>query len=82
MCIIIKRVMVVLKTYPLGNQERLPFTVLMLFTILTTPRLCSYISFKIWYGFTIDEICSLRLLSFLQTYPSQTFMLLYRAFRI
>jgi hypothetical protein len=82
MRIIIKPIMLVLNTYYLGNQERLPFIVLMLVSIRITPLLFSYCSFKIWYGFTIDENCSLLLLSFLQTYPSLTFMLLYRAFHI
>ena len=82
MCIIIKRNIVELNTYPLGNQELLPFTVLKLFSINISPPLFIYSSFKIWYGFTIDENCSLHLLSLLQTYPSQTFMLLYRASHI
>ena len=79
MCIIINRNSLVLSTYCLGNQVSLPFTVLMLFRILITPRISSYSSLKILYGFTIYEICSLHLLSLLQTYPSKTFMLLYRA---
>jgi len=74
--------MVVLNTYPLGNQELLPFTVLISFRIAINMQLFSYSSFKIWYDFTIDEICSLHLMSLLQTYPSQTFMLLYRASHI
>jgi len=63
MCIIVTR-NDGLKYISFGNQERLPFTVLMLRKFIT-PRLFSYSSFRIWYGFTVYEICSLQLVSFL-----------------
>jgi len=37
----------------------------MLFGTVIIPRLLSYDSFRIWYGFTIDEIYILELLSLL-----------------
>ena len=65
MFIIVKSIVLVLNIYPLGNQESLPFSFLLFLRILITPRLFSYSSLNIWYGLTIEETCSLRLLSLL-----------------
>ena len=65
MYVIIKHNTVVLNTYPFVNQEHLPFTVLILFTILISPRIFSYSSFRILCRLTIDGIYSLHLVSLL-----------------
>jgi hypothetical protein len=70
-----------LKYISFGNQKLLPLTVLMN-RIFITPRLFSYSSFRIWYDFTVDEICSLQLVSLLQTHTSQSCTLIFRKFHI
>jgi hypothetical protein len=75
MCLIIKC------NYPFGNQNHLQFVVLMFRKSIISRRF-SYSSFRIFYGFTGDEICSLQLVSLLQTHTSQSFTLIYRAFHI
>ena len=52
-------------TYPFGKQKHSACTLLILFRKFITPRLFSYSSFRICYGCTIDEICSLHLVSLL-----------------
>jgi len=57
--------MIVQNIFPFESQEHLPFTFLILNTKFSTPRLVRYSTFRILYGFTVDESRSLELVSFL-----------------
>jgi hypothetical protein len=65
-------------TFPFGNWEELTSFVFMLLRKFITLLRFGHISFRIWYYFTIGEICRLLLELHISTHPPQTFMLEYR----